>query len=174
MATQETGSRFAIDGDGLAPWEDSYRAQQEDPSLGELLKRLSNDTGELVSQEVALAKAELRESAANISKGAVKLGVALMFGLTGALTLTAFLIIGLGGATGGHYAAWALVIGAAELIIAALAANGARKSMRPSEIKPEETIESLREDKNWARNEMKDLKRDLTSTPESSHQHNEG
>ena len=170
---QDTRSRFATNGDGPAPWEADYRPEQEDPSLGELLKRLSNDTGDLVSQEVALAKAELRESAENIGKGAVKLGIALMFGLTGALALTAFLIIGLGGATGGHYATWALVVGGIELIIAAVAANGARKVMRPGEIKPAETIDSLREDKSWAKDEMRDLKHDLTSPPASSHQNRE-
>jgi uncharacterized membrane protein YqjE len=174
MDTQHIRSRFATNGDGLAPWETDYRAQQEDPSLGELLKRLSNDTGDLVSQEVALAKAELKESAANLGKGAVKLAIALVFGLTGAFALTAFLIVGLGGATGGHYATWALVVGALELVIAAVVANGARKVMSPSEIKPEETIDSLREDKSWAKNEMKDLKHDLTSTPASSQQNREG
>jgi uncharacterized membrane protein YqjE len=174
MDRQDTQSRYATDGDGLSPWEENYRAQPEDPSLGELLKRLSDDTGDLLTQEVALAKAELKESAANIGKGAVKLGVALMFGLTGAIALTAFLIIALGGVTGGRYGTWALVIGGLEVIIAAVAANGARKSMRPSEIKPEETLETLREDKNWAKHEMKDLKRDLTSTPATSQQNREG
>ena len=174
MDRQDTQSRYATDGDGPPPWEDSYRASQEDPSLGALLKRLSDDTGDLLGQEVALAKAELKESAANIGKGAVKFGVALMFGLTGAIALTAFLIISLGGITGGRYGTWALVIGAIELIIAAVAANGARKSMSPSEIKPIETIETLREDKDWAKNEMQDLKRELTSTPPTANQNREG
>jgi uncharacterized membrane protein YqjE len=174
MAAQETRSRFATNGDGPAPWEDVHQARQEEPSLGELLKRLSNDTGDLLSQEIALAKAELRESVENIGRGAVKLGVALMFGLTGLLALTAFLIVGLGGVTGGHYGTWALVIGVVELIIAALAARSAKQSMRPSQIKPTETIDTLREDKSWARDEMKDLKRDLTTTPASSNQHSEG
>jgi uncharacterized membrane protein YqjE len=174
MDRQQTQSRHATNGDGLAPWETDYRAQQEDPSLGELLKRLSNDTGDLLSQEVALAKAELKESAANIGKGVTKLGVALVFGLTGAFALTAFLIIGLGGATGGRYATWALIVGVLEVIIAALAANGARKAMRPSEIEPDETIETLREDKDWAKEQVRDLKRDLTSTPASSQQNREG
>jgi uncharacterized membrane protein YqjE len=174
MDRQDTQSRFATSGDGLSPWEENYRAQQDDPSLGDLLKRLSDDTGDLLSKEVALAKAELKESAANIGKGAVKLGIALMFGLTGAIALTAFLIIALGGVTGGRYGTWALVIGVIEVIIAAVAANGARKAMRPSEIKPEETLETLREDKSWAKHEMKDLKREITSTPPTSHQNREG
>jgi hypothetical protein len=97
-----------------------------------------------------------------------------MFGLTGAIALTAFLIIALGGVTGGRYGTWALVIGVIEVIIAAVAANGARKAMRPSEIKPEETLETLREDKSWAKHEMKDLKREITSTPPTSHQNREG
>lgn len=175
MATHDTRSRYATNGDGLTPWEDNNRVQHEsDESIGELLKRLSSDTGELVSQEIALAKAELKESAANLAGGAVKLSIALMFGLTGAIALTAFLIIALGGATGGHYGTWSLVVGALEVMIAAVAAASARKSMKSSEIKPTETIAALREDKTWARNEMKDLKRDLTAAPASSHKHTEG
>ena len=174
MDTQQTQSRYATNGDGLTPWESDYRAQHADPSLGELLKRLSNDTGDLFSQEVALAKAELKESAANIGKGVTKLGAALVFGLTGVFAPTAFLIIGLGGATGGRYATWALIVGALEVIIAAFAVNGARKSMRPGEIKPAETIETLREDKSWAKEEVRDLKHDLTSTPATSQQNREG
>jgi uncharacterized membrane protein YqjE len=174
MAGQDMQSRYGSNGDGLAPWEDGYRTQQEDQSLGELLKRLSNDTGDLISQEVALAKAELKESAANIGKGATKLVVAWMFGMTGFLAITAFAIIALGGATGGHYATWALVVGAVEMVIAVIAANGARKSMRPSEIKPDETIQAIKQDTSWAKREMKDLKRDVTANPAPSHQTREG
>ena len=174
MAGQETQSRYGSNGEGSAPWEDNYRTQQNDSSLGELLKRLSNDTGDLIGQEIALAKAELKESAANVGKGVTKFAVAWMFGMTGFLAITAFLIIGIGGAIGGRYATSALIVGVVEMIIAAIAANGARKAMRPSEIKPTETIQSIREDTNWAKREMKDLKRDVTTSPAPSHQHREG
>jgi uncharacterized membrane protein YqjE len=175
MAGQEMQSRFGSNGDGSAPWEENYQTQQErDSSLGELLKRLSNDTGDLIGQEIALAKAELKESAANVGKGVTKFAVAWMFGMTGFLALTACLIVAIGGAMGGRYAISALIVGVVEMIIAAIAANGARKSMRPSEIKPAETIQAIREDTNWAKREAKDLKRNVTASPAPSHQNREG
>lgn len=164
MPRRDLDSPYTTNGDGPATWGRSV-AQQEDLSLGELLKRLSNDMGRLMSQEIALAKAELKESATNIGKGATKLAVAVSFGLVGLIALTAFLVIGLGNVTGGHYAAWALGIGLVEVIIAAIAAKSAMSSMKPQALKPEETIETLREDKQWGQREARDLKRDLTSKP---------
>ena len=170
MKVREIDSRFTTGGDGPAPWKADRQTSHEDSSLGELLKRLSENTGDLISQEIALAKAELKESATQVAKGTSKLIVAWMFGLTGLIALTAFAIVGLGNITGGNYAIWALAVGVAEMIIAAIAANGARKSMRGSDLKPAETIETLREAKGWAKREAKDLKRDITESPVSSHQ----
>ncbi|HEX6574423.1 MAG TPA: phage holin family protein [Gemmatimonadaceae bacterium] len=166
MATQ---SRYSTNGDGLAPWENEYGARQDDSSLGELLKRLSSDTGDLISQEIALAKAEVKESAANIAKGLTKFLVAWMFGMAGFLALTAFLIVAIGGATG-RYGTVALVVGVVEVIVAAVAAKGAMSSMRPDKITPKETIATLNEDKSWAKREITDLKDEITSAP-SSHNH---
>ena len=44
-----------------------------EPSIGELLRRVTTDTAELVRQEVALARAEMRQS----------LGTAVFFGMLG-------------------------------------------------------------------------------------------
>jgi uncharacterized membrane protein YqjE len=174
MAEQGLHAPYTTSGDGPAAWQGSYGAHQEEPSLGELLKRLSNDTGDLISQEIALAKAEIRESATNIGKGAGKFAVALAFGLVGLVALTAFLVIGLGSLTGGYYAAWSLGIGLVEVIIAAIAAKSAMSSMKPRSIKPTDTIETLREDKQWAKREMRDLKHDLTSNPETEQSRRQG
>lgn len=168
MAEQVFRSRFRTDGDGGAPWENSYSAGEQEASLGELLKRLSRDTGDLVGQEIALVKAQMRESVRQIEKGVANLAVAWMLGMTGLIAVTAALIAGIGGANGGHYGRWALIVGAVELIVAAIAANSARKSMRPREIEPTETLETLREDTAWARREAKDLKRDLTAPSTSA------
>ncbi len=170
----EITSRFTTGDDGSAPWTADRPTQQEESSLGELLKRLSNDTGDLMSQEIALAKAELKESATQIAKGTSKLVVASMFGLTGLIALTAFAIVGLGNVTGGHYDVWALVVGATEMIIAAIAANGARKSMRASELMPAATMQTLREDKSWAQRAAKNLKHDITKSPVPTHKNGEG
>ncbi len=148
-------------GNGRGTWnEDEYR--DDGPSLGELLKRLSGDMGTLVSQEVHLAKAELRESASTAAKAASKLGVAMTFAIAGTIALTAFLVIAIGGAIDNYWLA-ALIVGAAELLAGVLLAKGAINSMKSSGIKPTETIETLREDKAWAAREARDLKREMSS-----------
>jgi uncharacterized membrane protein YqjE len=174
MAERDMQPGFMTNGDGRGAWEGSYGGQHDDASLGELLRRLSTDTGNLVSQEVALAKAELKDSVANVAKGAVKMGVAHTFALVGMMALTAFLIIGIGGVVGGHYAATALGVAIVELVVAAIAGKSAMASMKPQEIKPEATMATLREDKQWAQREMKDLKRDITSNPTTAHAGRQG
>lgn len=149
-------------GNGRGAWSDSGYGD-EGSSLGEILKRLSGDMGTLVSQEVSLAKAELRESASVATKGAAKLGVALTFATAGIIALTAFLVIAVGGAIDNYWLA-ALIIGAAELIIGGMLARSALGSMKGPALKPQETIESLREDKAWAGREARELKRDLSKT----------
>ena len=84
-----SGRRFDVDvasnGNG---------AEQEAP-IGDLLKRIGQDAGTLVKQEITLAKLELRESVKGLAKDAGKLGAAAGLGLLGAHALVAFVIIGL-------------------------------------------------------------------------------
>lgn len=147
-------------GNGRGTWTDGGYGE-EGSSLGEILKRLSGDMGTLVSQEVSLAKTELRESASVAAKGAAKLGVALTFATAGIIALTAFLVIAVGGAIDNYWLA-ALIVGAAELIIGGMLANRAIGSMKGPALKPQETIESLREDKAWAGRQARELRRDLS------------
>lgn len=147
-------------GNGRGTWEDDHR--NDGPSLGELLKRISGDMGTLVSQEVHLARTELRDSAATAAKGTAKLGVAMTVANAGAIALTAFLVIAIGDAIDNYWIA-ALVIGAAELILGVMLAKSAINSMKSPDMKPRETIDSLREDKAWAQREARDLKRDMSS-----------
>ncbi len=48
-----------------------------EPSLGDLFKRLTTDTGELVRQEMNLAKAEMRQAGATLARDGTKIGIAL-------------------------------------------------------------------------------------------------
>ncbi len=134
----------------------------EDPSLGDLLKRLSGDMGTLVSQEMHLAKTELRETAATAAKGAMKLGVAMTVANAGVIAFTAFLVIAIGNAIDNYWLA-ALIVGAAELLLGGVLAKSALNSMKSGELKPHETVDSLREDKAWAAREARDLKREMVS-----------
>jgi len=149
-------------GNGRGLWEESEQFQDSSASVGELLKRLSGDMGTLVSQEVHLAKAELRETAATAAKGAAKLGVAMTFAIAGMIALTAFLVIALGDAIDNYWLA-ALLVGAAELLLGVMLAKSGMKSMKGPDMKPRETIASLHENKAWAGREARDLKREMSS-----------
>jgi len=105
--------------------------QQEPPdqgrSIGELLSRVTTDMSELVSQEIALAKAEATESATRASKAAGMFSGAAVAGNLFLVFLSVAVWWGLGDVLGGH--AWSgLVVAVVWAIIAAvLALNGKKK-----------------------------------------------
>lgn len=136
-----------------------------DASLGDLLKRLTSDSADLVRHEVALAKAELRETGSMLAADGAKVGAAVGLALAGALALTAFLVIGLGNLLDGRYWLSALIVGAVMLAVGALLAKNAVNDVKRRGLAPRQTIATLREDKAWAGREARDLKHDLTTDP---------
>src|SRR3712207_5528749 len=108
MARKDTEVRLPQRGEGVAP--DATTGAE--PSLGELFKRLSGDTAELMRHEVALAKVEMREAAATLARDAAKVGVAVGLALAGVLALAAFTIVGLGDLFNNYWLA-ALIVGVA-------------------------------------------------------------
>ena len=136
--------------------------QRREPSIGELFGQLSNDASRLIQQEMALAKAELRETASMLARDAAKFGVAAVLGLLGALAATAFLIIGLGDLLDNYWAS-ALLVTIVYLAVAGLLAKSAANDIKSRGVKPEETLRTLKEDADWAKREAQALKRDWTS-----------
>jgi uncharacterized membrane protein YqjE len=121
-----------------------------DHSTGELLKQLSNETTTLVRQEIDLLKAELAEKARPAGIGAGMFGGASLFGLGAFLTLTAFFVVLLDGAMPIWLAA--LVVAVVYAAIAAvLALTGRQKVREATPVAPEQTMESVKEDVQWAK-----------------------
>ena len=139
-----------------------------DASLGELLKRLTGDTADLVRQEAALAKAELRDTGSALAADGAKVGVAVGLALLGAFSLTAFLVIVLGQLFGGAFWLSSLIVGVAFLAIGAVLAKNAVNDVKRRGLAPRATIATLREDKAWASREARDLKHELTTDPTAS------
>ncbi len=132
-----------------------------EPSLGDLFKRLTTDTGELVRQEMSLAKAEMRQAGATLARDGTKIGIAVGLALAGVLALTAFLIIALGNLFDNYWLA-ALIVGVVFLAIGGFMARNAVNDIKRRGLKPEATIDTLREDTAWAKQEARELKRELT------------
>ncbi len=132
-------------------------------SLGELVKQLTADSGELVRSELALAKAELRRTAATMARDAAKMGAAAGLGLAGVLALTAFLIAGLGGLMDGKYWLSALIVGVLYVAVAGVLSKNALADLKRHGLAPQKTVATLRDDAAWAKREAREVKRELTS-----------
>jgi hypothetical protein len=121
-----------------------------DRSTGELLKQLSDETTTLVKQEIELLKAELAAKAKPAGMGAGMFGGAGLFGLGAFLALTAFFIALLDGAV--PIWAAALIVAAVYAAIAGvLVLTGRQKVREATPVVPEETIDSVKEDVQWAK-----------------------
>ncbi len=126
------------------------REDLRDQSFGDLFKQLSEQTSTLVRQEVELATVELKEKgrAAGIGAGLMGAGGLLGLGAFGALTAALILVLAL------WVDAWlaCLIVAAVYGIGAAiLALTGKGKLQEASPPIPEQTIETLKEDVEWAR-----------------------
>jgi len=134
-----------------------------EPSIGELFKRVTTDTSELVRQEVALAKVEMRQAFATLARDGTTVGIGLGLALVGVLALTAFLIAGLGRLLNDRYWLAALIIGAVFLVVGAVLARNALADIKRRGLTPDQTAESLRQDAAWAKREAAEVKRELTT-----------
>lgn len=102
-----------------------------DRSLGELFSDLSQQTSELIHQEMRLAKAELSEKAAGIGRHAMLIGAGLE--------------------------PWvAAVIAAVAMgVLAFVLAQSGMSALKKTTIAPVETMHSLKETTQWLKNETR-------------------
>jgi len=134
-----------------------------DQSVGTLIAQLSRDSSHLLRQEVALAKAELRESAAQVARAGASLGLAAGLALPGAFAFAAFLVIAIGDWIDSYWAS-ALIVSVVLLALAALVARKGLARLRDGSLAPRETIGTLREDIDWMKYETQAFKRELTAS----------
>jgi len=118
--------------------------------LGEVARDLTRDVSLLVRQEVDLAKAEMAQKGRVAAPGLGMIGGAGVVGLMAAGSLTAFLILVLSI----FLPEWgsALIVGAALAAVAfALAKQGKDRVGEAGAPIPEQTIETVKEDVEWAK-----------------------
>jgi uncharacterized membrane protein YqjE len=116
-------------------------------SLGTLVSQLSSDFSRLLQQELRLAKAELRDEAAKAGKGAGMLGGAGFAGWMTALFLSLTAMWALDQGMDVTFAA--LIVTVVWGVIAAVLFVMGRKALRTVNPKPEQTLDSLKEDAQW-------------------------
>jgi uncharacterized membrane protein YqjE len=118
--------------------------------MGDLVKQLAGQTSTLVRQELDLAKAELTEKGRVAGQGAGLFGGAAVVGLMAAGALTATLILVLDKAMDAWLAALivTVVMGAVAAVLALQGRNRMRAAAPPV---PEQTVETVKEDVEWAK-----------------------
>src|SRR5215211_5055798 len=122
----------------------------DDRSTAELLRQLSQRTGELVHKEMELARAELREKGKAAGLAGGMFGGAGLVALYGVGALTAAVILALATALDEWLAA--LIVGLVYLAVAGvLALTGKKKVEQATPPMPEQAIESSKEDVEWTK-----------------------
>jgi xanthine/uracil permease len=126
---------------------------RDERSLGDLFSDLSRETTTLVRQEVQLAKAELTQSATEAARGIGMLVAGGAVAYAGLLFLLLAIVFGLIEA---GWDAWlsALVVGLVVVAIGAVLVLRARESLKPANLAPQKTVESLKEDAVWAKEQI--------------------
>ena len=107
---------------------DTTPVQQESRSIGEILGDVSRDISTLMRQEVALAKAEVSESASKAGKGIGMFAGAAVGGFLFLLFISTALMWALGGLIG--YGWSSLIVAALWAIVAAILASVGKKELQ--------------------------------------------
>jgi hypothetical protein len=121
-----------------------------DRPLGEVAGELTRDLSLLVRQEMELAKAEMKEKGRVAAPGLGMIGGAGVTGLMAAGALTAFLILVLSI----FLPEWssALIVGAVLAAVTyVLVKQGKERVQKAGSPVPEQTIETVKEDVEWAK-----------------------
>ena len=122
----------------------------DDRSIGSLIGEVTQDISKLFRQEVALAKAELKEEATKAGKAGGMLGGAAFAGYLAIVLLSFAVVFALSEVMPPGWAAlivavvWAAVGGV-------LYANG-RKQLKTVDPVPHRTVDTLKEDAQWLKN----------------------
>ena len=126
--------------------------------IGSLVSGVVKDMQDLVRAEIQLAKTELKEDAAGLGKGAGYLAAGVFVGLVGFFYVIFALIHLLDKALEELWLS-AGIVSLVLLAIAAILAMSGRKKMQASSLKPDQTIETLKEDQQWAKQQINSVKR---------------
>ncbi|HEY0832738.1 MAG TPA: phage holin family protein [Azospirillum sp.] len=128
-----------------------YDPRQERPIAG-LFADLFRETATLIRTEIELAKTELSAKAGEAAGGAVFIAAGGLVAFLGAIFLLAAATLALAQVVAPWLAA--LIVGGVVTAIGVVLMLMGRNRLKPRNLQPERTLETLREDKRWARSQL--------------------
>ena len=126
---------------------------RDDRSLGELFAELASEIGVLVRQELRQAGTEVSQRASGVGKDVGVLAAGAVFMHAALLALVAAAIIGLADLGLSWWLA-ALIVGIALAGLGYALVQKARSAIQRADILPRRTIENLREDQDWVKEQI--------------------
>ncbi len=148
MADRETGP-----GPEYPTGSGAGMAREPERSTADILKDALGNVQELIRSEVRLAKAEMREEASKAAKAALQIAAGVVIALYGVGFLFAFVTWLLATAMSAWLAS--LIVGAVLVIIGSILAAAGRSKMKRVSPVPERTIQSVKEDVAWLKDQTK-------------------
>ena len=133
----------------------------ENDGLPNLISRLGEDIMELVNSQLALLKVEIKEEANAYARGVTMIAVGAVIAVVGFALLNvaiAFAVSTLFAQANfsqpASYALGFVVTGAFYLIVGAILVMLMKNRLAKQELVPERTVQELRKDKQWLKNEL--------------------
>lgn len=126
--------------------------EKDERSIGDLFTELAAETGTLVRQEVALAQVELTAKATRVGKNIGFLAIGGAVGYAAVLAILAGVILGLSYLMPAWIAA--ILVGGVVGVAAFVLISSALTEIRKTNITPEETVDSIKEDAQWLKNQL--------------------
>ncbi|MBV9858716.1 MAG: phage holin family protein [Alphaproteobacteria bacterium] len=127
--------------------------RKSDRSVAALLSDLANETIQLIRQEIALLKAELHEKLSRVGQGAAALAAGGLLALSGWLVLLAAAVLGLATVLPPWLAA--LIVGLVVLALGGGLLYLGKTRFAGDALLPRRTLNSLREDEAWIKDQMR-------------------
>jgi len=128
--------------------------RSDERSLGELFGDLAKETSELVRQEVQLARTEMTQKVSAVGKDAGMIAAGGFVAYAGLLALIATLIIALG-QLGMPWWLSSLIVGVVVAAIGYFLIQKGINAIRHTNMAPQQTIQTLKEDRRWASEQMR-------------------
>ncbi|MEZ4865010.1 MAG: phage holin family protein [Caldilineaceae bacterium] len=122
-------------------------------TLGELFNALSEDFSYLIRKEVELARTETMEKVSKATRSVTLMVAAGLVGYAGFIAILIVIADLINAAIGVYWISW-LIVGVAVLIAAAILYFAGRSALSNLTLTPEKTVETLRNDARWAKEQV--------------------
>lgn len=127
---------------------------RDDRSLGDLFADLASQTGTLVRQELRQAGAEMSQRATGVGKDIGVLAAGAVVLHAAFLAIVAAIILGLADLGLSWWVA-ALLVGLVLAGVGYVLVGRARSAITRADVLPRHTMEQVREDQEWAKDQIK-------------------